>query len=476
MLPAGLDELRSDLLDAQFELSRGRSFSVIVIATGLVAAGRTEALAALRDWLDPKHITNYAWGKRDDAERARPWAYRYWQAMPRKGEIAVWFDGWYGDLVRVALDKSERAELRHRAKTVVALERMLSADGVRLLKWHFDIDAGMQRRRVKSLLADDLNRWRVSAEDRRNCKRHAQVARAHARCQSLTEHEDAPWQRFRDAYRDHQSPVLARSLLRVMTRSAPRPAPRPAPPRSKPPVASSSGAVKALKQLAAPTRAVDAGDAQALIKHQACFAHALQARRWRKRSLVIVLEGMDAAGKSSTTKRIIETMDPRRYRIVPISAPTPEEAAHPYQWRFWAGLPVRGGVSIFDRSWYGRVLVERVRRFSKPADWTRAYGEIVEFERQLAEHRILIAKFWFALSSKEQQMRFKARATSPLKRFKVDPEDWENRRHWRGFQAAAHDMIALTSSKHAPWTVIPADDKTHARAAVLRSLCDLLRE
>jgi AMP-polyphosphate phosphotransferase len=459
-----LDALRSDLLDAQFELSRGRGFSVIVLATGLAAAGRTESLTALRDWLNPKLIATDAWGERDDDERARPWAWRYWRSMPRKGEMAVWFDGWYGDLFRLALDKSKRAETRKLAQQIVSLERMLIADGVRLLKWHFDIGAEMQRRRIKNLLADDLNRWRVTAEDRRNCRRHAKVVRAYARCQSLTDHDDARWQRFRDAYLKHQAPNLAQSLLQVMTRAPAmvrsarwtRPAERPS-------------------MLAGPTALADRGDAQMLIERQSRFAHAVQARRWRRSSLVVVLEGMDASGKSSTTKRIIETMDPRQYRIVPIGAPTAEEAAHPYQWRFWSGLPARGCVSIFDRSWYGRVLVERVRRFSKPADWSRAYAEIVELERLLFEHRIVVCKFWFAISKEEQARRFKARESSPLKRFKVDPEDWENRKHWDGFQAAAADMIALTSTRHAPWTVIPADDKTHARAAVLDQLCSAVR-
>ena len=467
-----LDALRSDLLDAQYELSRGRTYSVVIMATGLVAAGRTEALIALRDWLDPKHIANQAWGERNDLERARPWAWRYWQAMPRKGEMAVWFDGWYGDLFRLTLEQPKSAETKALAGQIVALEQMLVADGVRLLKWHFDVDASVQRHRLKLLLADELNRWRVSAADRRNCKRHARVVRAHARSQSLTEHAGVPWQRFRDAYLGRQSPKLARSLLELMTRE-PLPARRVR--WSEAGKTAAKEAAEQIRKLAGPTAIVDAKDDKLLVERQARFARALQSRRWRKRSLVIVLEGMDAAGKSSTTKRIIETMDPRQYRIVPIGAPTSEEAAHPYQWRFWNGLPARGGVSIFDRSWYGRVLVERVRGLAKPADWSRAYAEIADYERMLYEHKIVVAKFWFAISKSEQELRFKAREASPLKRFKVDPEDWENRKHWDGFQAAAADVIALTSSKHAPWTVIPADNKLHARAAVLDALCAAVR-
>jgi polyphosphate kinase 2 (PPK2 family) len=157
---------------------------------------------------------------------------------------------------------------------------------------------------------------------------------------------------------------------------------------------------------------------------------------------------------------------------VPISAPTPEELARPYLWRFWFQLPPRGHYTLFDRSWYGRVLVERVRGFAQAPDWQRAYDEINEFERQLAEHRVIVAKFWLAVSRDEQLERFAERDRNPLKRFKVDPEDWANRKHWAAYQRAAQDMVARTDTRHAPWTIVPADDKRRARLTVLRTLGD----
>jgi polyphosphate kinase 2 (PPK2 family) len=181
---------------------------------------------------------------------------------------------------------------------------------------------------------------------------------------------------------------------------------------------------------------------------------------------------MDAAGKGGAIRRITAALDARQYRVVPISAPTPEELARPYLWRFWFQLPPRGNYTIFDRSWYGRVLVERVHQLASKADWQRAYGEINEFELELTEHRIVVAKFWMAVGEDEQLARFKERDRNPLKRFKVDPEDWRNRKQWQAYQAAARDMIALTSTRHAPWTIVPADDKRQARLAVLAALCD----
>jgi polyphosphate kinase 2 (PPK2 family) len=201
---------------------------------------------------------------------------------------------------------------------------------------------------------------------------------------------------------------------------------------------------------------------------------ALQSRRQRfaKHAAILVFEGMDAAGKGGAIRRITTALDARQYRVVPISAPTAEEAARPYLWRFWFQLPPRGNYTIFDRSWYGRVLVERIRGFAARRDWQRAYLEINEFELELAEHGVIVAKFWMSVSLGEQLARFAERDRNPLKRFKVDPEDWINRKAWDQYQAAAREMLALTNTQHAPWAVVPADDKRHARLEVLRHLCD----
>jgi polyphosphate kinase 2 (PPK2 family) len=195
-------------------------------------------------------------------------------------------------------------------------------------------------------------------------------------------------------------------------------------------------------------------------------------KRFERHAVVAAFEGMDAAGKGGAIRRVTAALDARQFRVVPISAPTPEELARPYLWRFWFHLPPRGNYTIFDRSWYGRVLVERVRGFAKPPDWQRAYDEINEFERQLVEHRVIVAKFWLSVSREEQLARFAERDRNPLKRFKVDPEDWTNRKHWVAYQRAAQEMLARTDTAHAPWTLVPADDKRHERLAVLRALGD----
>ena len=187
---------------------------------------------------------------------------------------------------------------------------------------------------------------------------------------------------------------------------------------------------------------------------------------------MLAFEGMDAAGKGGAIRRITHALDARQYQVVPVSAPTAEERLYPYLWRFWRDVPERGHIAIFDRSWYGRVLVERVRGFAAPADWQRAYAEISEFERQLTEHGLVVAKFWLQVSKAEQLRRFKERDEDPLKRFKVDPEDWTNRSLYDAYQVAAAEMIQRTQRRKRVGHVVPADDKKSARLHVLRVVCE----
>jgi len=198
--------------------------------------------------------------------------------------------------------------------------------------------------------------------------------------------------------------------------------------------------------------------------------------RMRERSLVMVFEGMDAAGKGSTIRRITPAMDARFYRLIPIAAPSEEERAQPYLWRFWRQIPGHGHAVIFDRSWYGRVLVERVEKFASETDWMRAYGEINEFEEQLAESGAIVAKFWLSITPAEQLRRFKARQATVYKRFKITEEDWRNRKKWPAYERAVNDMIERTSTEPAPWSVIASDNKHFSRIETLERLCERIEE
>ena len=189
-------------------------------------------------------------------------------------------------------------------------------------------------------------------------------------------------------------------------------------------------------------------------------------------SAVLVFEGMDASGKGGCIRRVAGALDSRFYRVIQIAAPTDEEKVRPYLWRFWRHLPGRGHVAVFDRSWYGRVLVERIEGFCAPSDWQRAYGEINAFEEQLVEAGTLVFKFWLAISPEEQLRRFKEREETGFKRYKITAEDWRNREKWPAYEAAACDLVERTSTEIAPWHLIEAEDKAWARIRVLRTLCE----
>jgi polyphosphate kinase 2 (PPK2 family) len=188
--------------------------------------------------------------------------------------------------------------------------------------------------------------------------------------------------------------------------------------------------------------------------------------------LVCALEGADAAGKGGTIRRIGAALDARQYRIVPVAGPTEEERAQPYMWRFWRHLPRKGQVVIFDRTWYGSVLVERVEGFCSENDWSRAYSEINDFEHELTDAGVIVVKFWLQISQEEQLKRFKAREQIAFKRFKITQEDWRNREKWDAYQQAICDMVERTSTGNAPWTLVEANDKNYARVKILRTLCE----
>jgi polyphosphate:AMP phosphotransferase len=188
-------------------------------------------------------------------------------------------------------------------------------------------------------------------------------------------------------------------------------------------------------------------------------------------STILVFEGWDAAGKGGAIRRVTDALEARQYQVIPIGAPTDEERAHHYLWRFWRHLPRSGRLTIFDRSWYGRVLVERVERFATDKEWMRAYSEINQFENQLFEHGIVLLKFWLHITEDEQLRRFKEREKTPYKNWKLTEDDWRNRTKWQAYEMAVNDMIERTSTREAPWTLVESNDKNYARLKVIKTLC-----
>jgi polyphosphate:AMP phosphotransferase len=473
-----LPQLQDRLLDAQFELRKTRRRAAVLVVTGIPGAGRSEVVNELLEWLDPKFVTVYGFRAPNPTERERPPLWRFWRVMPPAGRLAIMHGGWYQDVLREAVllrdgNRPLSAPLRREIERIRRLERMLVCDGVAVVKVHLHIAPDTQRKRLAKLDRDKTTRWRVTKEDRWMARHYHSVEHALGRCLEATDQPAAPWHLVDGTDSQHRALEVGRTLLAGLYGTLCRKE-----------VAVSRAAGGTAKRRTAAAKKVrlptthhgtrigdDEYDAE-LERLRGRLALLSRRRRFDRHAVVAVFEGMDGSGKGGAIRRITSALDARQYRVVPISAPTPEELARPYLWRFWFQLPPRGNYTIFDRSWYGRVLVERVRGLASRADWQRAYDEINEFEHQLAEHGVVVAKFWLSVSRDEQLERFKERDRNPLKRFKVDPEDWTNRGHWTKYQAAAREMIARTSTAYAPWTIVPADDKRHARLAVLRALAD----
>jgi polyphosphate:AMP phosphotransferase len=465
-------ELRSALLDVQRELARS-PLSVVVLISGVEGAGKSETMNLLLEWLDARGVATHALWDTTDEERERPPMWRFWRMLPPAGRIGIMLGSWYtAPVVDRVFGRSGAAKLDQALERIVELERMLHAENTVLVKLWMHIAKSVQRKRFKALERDPRTRWRVTKQDWKFFKRYDEFRSVSEHVLRRTSTGEAPWHIIEAADPRYRSMTVGRLLLETLrTRlAAARKAHRP---RVKPrlPVPE---ATNVLSQLDRARALSDKAYDRDVAEIEGKLNRLVRKLGDAKRSALILFEGPDAAGKGGAIRRLIRCMDARHYQVTAVAAPTDEERAHPYLWRFWRNLPRVGRVTIYDRSWYGRVLVERMEGFATPEEWGRAYAEINAFEEQLVEYGVVVAKLWLAISPEEQLRRFKNREITPYKQYKITEEDWRNRKKWRGYEAAACDMIQRTSTEMAPWTLVEADDKNWARVKVLRTVAKLL--
>jgi len=466
--------LRAELLDAQFDLLEQKQFAVVVLINGIDGAGKGETVNLLNEWMDPRHIQTWAFDSPTSEEAERPFMWRFWRALPPKGRIGILFGNWYTQPIRERVDKlGKRAELDQRLDEINRFETMLVREGVLLIKLWFHLSRDGQKKRLKALEKDPRTRWRVTAQDWRYYDLYDRYREVAEHALRHTSSGEAPWLIVDGSDEHFRALLVGRTLLQALRKRldlARNWHPRVMAPPLPPPL-DGRNLLNALQL----RQALDKkGYAELLERYQGRLALLTRAEAFRNRSLVLVFEGADAAGKGGAIRRVTAAMDARRYRIIPIAAPTEEERAQPYLWRFWRHLPRQGRVAIFDRSWYGRVLVERVEDYCSEADWMRAYAEINDFEDQLADAGAVVVKFWLSISKEEQLARFNEREAQPHKRFKITAEDWRNRERWDDYARAVCDMVDRTSTETSPWTLVEADNKYFARIKVLRTICERL--
>ncbi len=463
--------LREALLAAQFALSQRRHHAVLILIAGVDGAGKGETVHLLNEWMDPRHIRTWAFGEPSDEEAAQPPMWRYWRVLPPRGSVGIFFGSWYtAPILDRVLGDADAADLALQLAAIRRHEQMLADEGVLLLKFWFHLSKAQQKQRLKRLEADPATRWRVTREDWRRFRRYEDFREVSAHVLRETSTGHAPWMVVPGADHRFRSLMVGQAVLDGLRAAALPPAPEASLP---PPLAPST---QLLDGMDLGRRLTRGRYEKQLERLQGELNLISRSKRFRRRSLVAVFEGWDAAGKGSAIRRITAALDARFYKITPVAAPTEEERAQPYLWRFWRQLPRRGEVAIFDRSWYGRVLVERVEGFCAPADWMRAYGEINDFEQQLADNGAVIAKFWLQISPEEQHRRFLERQDTPFKRFKLTEEDWRNRAKRRAYEEAVCEMVDRCSTDVAPWTLVEAEDKPFARIRILRTLVERLEE
>ena len=466
--------LREALLEAQYELRQQGRFAVIILLNGIEGAGKGETVKLLNEWMDPRLIEVNTFDQQSDEELARPPAWRYWRKLPPKGRIGIFFGNWYSQMLQSRVRGAiKNAHLDQAIANALSLEQMLCDEGALIFKFWMHLSREQMKARLKALQDDPLHSWRLSPLDWQQSKTYDKFVRHGERVLRRTSRDYAPWYVVEGVDPCYRSLTVGRILLdglqaalKAKTRRLPQP--------HAAPLISSLDERGLLDSLDL-GQSLDKEDYQEqLAAEQARFSGLIRDKRMRGHALIAVFEGNDAAGKGGAIRRVTAALDPRQYRIVPVAAPTEEELAQPYLWRFWRHVPARGNFTIFDRSWYGRVLVERVEGFCDPADWLRAYGEINDFEEQLSDAGVVLVKFWLAIDQDTQLARFQAREKVPFKRFKISEDDWRNREKWPLYREAVENMVDRTSTEIAPWTLVEANDKRFARVKVLRTLNEAL--
>ena len=467
-------DLRADLLKAQIDLGKTPR-SIIVTIAGVDGAGKGEVIQLLNEWLDPRGLETHSFWNLENEVSQRPYQWRYWRALPPRGRLSIWFGGMYTDAIASCTQRESRSKWsQSNCKEIQAFEEMLRLDGTTHLKIWLHLGKSEQRKRLKDLTENPKLHWRATREDWKHHNLYDTYSEAAQHVLKCTHFPAAPWTVLDASEKPQRDISVGKALLACMERTV------------------KGRRVGILQPTLEPSKKLQHNnqlDTVDLSQRLSGKAYQNSLLEWQARChrlfweaydrsipTVLVFEGWDAAGKGSAIKRVTGAIDARLYRIVCVGAPTDEENQFHYLWRFWKPLPAAGRVTLFDRSWYGRVLVERVEKFAKPEEWKRAYEEINAFEKQLLSQGTVLCKFWIHISPEKQMERFQKRLEVPYKRHKITDEDWRNREKWPAYEEAINEMIHRTDSPSAPWTVVAGNNKKFARIQILKTICGSLKK
>lgn len=499
---------------------------LVVLFEGWNGAGKGSRISDLMYHLDARatsvHVSPDA-----DAQETRAFAelgqgvsgyyplmQEYWQALGERGHITFYDRGWYTKAMQLMMARSE-AELllpqgsaRPYLESAADFERQLVRDGYTVVKFFVHVSKKAQKKRLERLHDDEATRWRVPDRKLASVKDYGRSYEIYDRLLEGSDYDFAPWVLVNGEDKRSANLLIARTLVEALegalareeqARSAMKEAvsvlaPAPAPEAAATADAAQAAAAAQHAHAPAQSRFAIAADHPTVdgMRHDLALPpeeykqelKRLQERLFKLENLmyqarvplIVMYEGWDAAGKGGSIKRVAQALDARAYTIFPSPAPTKPELAHPHLWRYWTRLPKAGHVGLYDRSWYGRVLVERVEELTPPEAWAAGYDEINEFEHDLVDWGAILLKLWVDVSPDEQLARFEARAADPAKQWKITPDDWRNREKYPQYKSAIDDMFRLTSTTYAPWLVLESDDKRYARVKALRIIVEALEE
>lgn len=457
---------------------KGAGIPVILVFEGMGAAGKGVQINRLIQALDPRGFDVYACDRPTEDEQMRPFLWRYWTKTPAKGRIAVFDRSWYRSVQVDRFDGLTREDkLGDAYQDILSFEKQLCDDGTVIMKFFLYIDKDEQKKRFKKLEGSKETSWRVTEEDWNRNKDFDRYLKMNEEMLEKTDTDYAPWVIIEAVDKDYAALKIVSTVMDRLEYELEHRRPEDGKQaqrqesktreRFKNGVLSGIDLSKSLTEEEYKTR---------LKKLQKRLAE-LHSELYRLRIPVVIgFEGWDAGGKGGAIKRLTSNLDPRGYRVNPTAAPNDIEKVHHYLWRFWNSVPKAGHIAIFDRTWYGRVMVERIEGFCSEAEWRRAYQEINEMESHMANAGAVVLKFWLHIDKDEQERRFKERQANPAKQWKITDEDWRNREKWDQYEEAVNEMLIRTSTTYAPWIVVEGNDKRYARVKVLQTVVDALEK
>lgn len=468
---------------------------VMIVFEGFGASGKGVQIGKLIQSLDPRGFRVFAIKDETKEEQMHPFLWRFWTKTPERGRMAVYDGSWYRKVLINRFDKSTKErDISRDYESICAFERQLSDDGNVIIKLLLDIDRQEQKKRFDKLLDNKEAAWRVSKGDKERNKQFDRYQSMMEEMLQKTDTDYAPWTIIEAMDRRFATAkiytvvikALAEKIEKVVQAQAGKAASSVVGETQEEGIASAAAkmAAEAANDLQESILAktdlsltCSPEEYQKKLKKLQGKMELLHGELYRRRIPVVLgFEGWDAGGKGGAIKRLTEKMDPRGFVVNPTASPNDIEKAHHYLWRFWRAMPKDGHIAIFDRTWYGRVMVERIEGFCTKQEWQRAYKEINDMEKDLADHGTIVLKFWMQIDKDEQERRFQERQKNPDKQWKITDEDWRNREKWEQYEDAVNEMLLRTSTDYAPWIVVEGNDKYYARIKVLETVIDAIEK